>query len=606
MKNLSTTIVALLGLTFTACGGNGAFSLTAGDNDAALLATTLTHRHLRDGIGPVALDGHARVFAVTGGSSKQIVGFDLQQGKKLWAVNADVASRISVGGNFIVEVEGKDIACRDLATGAEKWRHALGGALIGVAADADHAYLATNEGKKDSTLTAYTASTGKVAWSVPVPGPLGAPAAQGGLVFAPFMSQWLSVLDAQTGTQLTRVRGVDEQIGFVETTSDATYFGSTQGVFRLDDKSASGKRSTSTYGRVKLPQQLSKAGYGFDGYDAVEANYSAADRTRILWRSDVKGDTVAFNDGGVAVHYFRFLLGMSPDGEIRWAYSQPRVDLVGSAHLGSVIAAVSQTGELVALNPATGSVRYRHALSIDAAAPVIGATFDADGWVPPDGTDEPNASGAALIAIARDHDARFDRIKELAVAALAKLPGAQVTVDLLGLLDDSRAPAKLKDAVATLLVSRHDIAGLDALIAALQRHTDIIAGTTAGDVALFARAIGALGPQLDAASRPRAVAALAAQLDDPNIDLNDTTSLLSALGKMKSEGAGSAVRRHLLLYRTDPEFAGDHDWSSAVVESLLALGSPADREALRFASDDTRTLPVLAAPAAEAIRRATH
>src|SRR3569623_3397486 len=84
---------------------------------------------------------------------------------------------------------------------------------------------------------------------------------------------------------------------------------------------------------------------------------------------------------------------------------------------------------------------------------------------------------AALVAIARDHDARFDRVKELAGQALAKLPGGEGTQELLGVLADTRAPQHLKDVVVDLLVARKDPASLSVLTAQLSAHDAILLQT---------------------------------------------------------------------------------------------------------------------------------
>src|SRR5262249_32322443 len=155
---------------------------------------------------------------------------------------------------------------------------------------------------------------------------------------------------------------------------------------------------------------------------------------------------------GYAIHYFRYVFGFGAGGELRWAYNHPRVELVASDHTGLAIAAVSSDGEVVALDAQTRAGRARQKLGI--AQPVIGATFDADGGVPTGG--DPGDTTATLVAIARDHDARFDRVKELAVIALAKQTGADVTKELLGVLADNRAPAKLKETVAELMIAHKD------------------------------------------------------------------------------------------------------------------------------------------------------
>jgi hypothetical protein len=154
------------------------------------------------------------------------------------------------------------------------------------------------------TLAAYRPD-GSLRWKTQSPGALGAPAVRGALVLSPFLTQWLAILDATTGRQLTRIRGVDEEITFVRTTSDATWFGSKAGVFRLDVRAASGRRADSTYGSAALPKQLAAATYDRDAFDPVQVGYSAFDRKRVLWRADPVADgPLAFERDAVVVHFF--------------------------------------------------------------------------------------------------------------------------------------------------------------------------------------------------------------------------------------------------------------------------------------------------------------
>jgi outer membrane protein assembly factor BamB len=593
------TVVAVL----AGCGGKAAFNLTAGDNDPALLGKALGRRQLPSKAQP--LGGAPRVYAVVAGKPRKIVAFDLASGKALWTVDADAQSRIAVGGDYVAALEGTEIVAREATTGAVRWKKPVGGAFVGVAADAKGVYVVRREdGTTRPTwwLTALDARSGSQKWSADAAGQLGQPVAHGGLVLSPFLTQWLSIVDADTGVSLTRIRGIEAQISFVRATSDGAWFGSAQGVFRLDDRAASGTKAGSTFGKVELPKQVADATYGVDAFDPVQAAYTASDRRRILWRAPATGgDKIAF-DTGVAVHYFRFVFGFSATGQMQWAYSHPRVELVASDHLGNVIAAVSAGGDVVALDPATGALRGKQ--SIGASGQVLGATFDADGWAP-SGAGDPPATVAALVAIARDRDARFDKVKELAVVALSKLSGANVTADLLTILDDDRASQKLKDAVVDVLISRKDPSGAPALAAALvAQRTDWIDGKTAQNVGAIAKVVASLDRnKIDEAVRAELVAALIQHLDAPDTELADVIAVARALVVVGSVEGAAALRTHLMIYRGDSELAGSLDWRKAVVDGLVARNSPIDLETVRFVSTDPHTDPELAGHARDAIAR---
>src|SRR5205814_2104526 len=105
---------------------------------------------------------------------------------------------------------------------------------------------------KTFRLLAYDGASGKELWHDDADGKLGAPVAQGGLVYTPYLAQWLTLVDGKSGAVLARLRGIDEQISFVRATSTLAYFGSHQGVFVLDARAASGKRDTASYGKVPI------------------------------------------------------------------------------------------------------------------------------------------------------------------------------------------------------------------------------------------------------------------------------------------------------------------------------------------------------------------
>jgi outer membrane protein assembly factor BamB len=586
---MTMRLALAVAVVIAGCGGK-LFQLTATDNDRNELTAALARRHVPDQPTPVNAAGTPRVFVALGGPRKAIVAYDLAAGKLLWRQPAELASRIWVGGSFIVDVEGKDLVARDQTTGAVTWRASLDGTFVGAAADRDRAYLVKTDGA-NASIAAFDGASGKRLWHAEADGTLGAPAAQGGVVYVPYYSQWLSILDGATGKQLARVRGIDEQITMLRANSQDAYFGS-KGVFHLDARSASGTRKDSTYGTVPIPVQLEHTLYGPDAYDAVQAGYSAADRARVLWAG-------VLGDGGYAVHYFRFVFGFDAKGALAWAYSHPRTELVASADTGAAIVAISQTGDIVALDPKTGAVRLDQA--IGTADPVLGATFDADGW-------SPAAQGAqvetvaALVSIARDHDARFDRVKELAVEALAKLPGGDVTQQLLELLADPRAPDKLKDDVVDLLVARKDPASLPVLTAQLGAHADFIAKTDVVALGPVAKAIAGLGgAKLPPDAVAGAVAALQSHLDAPSTQVPDLVVVIDAMAAIGGGTERAALASHFLLYHADAELGDDASWGKAIVRALEDHGGPAERELLRYAAADPRTRPGLVAQIRDAL-----
>jgi outer membrane protein assembly factor BamB len=540
------------------------------------------------------------VYVLAAGSPKKIVAYDLASGAVMWQAEGDVRSRIAAGGDFVATVEGTQLVARDHARGAPRWKVALPGEPAGLAADRDRAYLVYRTGKT-WWLAAYAGDGGRQLWKADAAGALGAPAAHGGLVYVPFLQQWLSILDGKTGEQLTRLRGIDEQISMLRVTSREAYYGSKQGVFVLDARSAAGTRARATYGRVAIPPQLERTSYGPDAYDPVQQAYSAADRARVLWTAVPAGDgPMKLSGDGYAIHYFRYVLGYGQDGELRWAYDHPRVELVASHHTGAAIAAVSASGDIIALDPGTGAVRARR--SLGAPAQVLGATFDADGWAPSEASEAVSAV-ATLAAIARDPDARFDRVKELAAVALAKQPGLDATRALLGVLTARRAPQQLKDVVAGLLVQRRDPASLPVLTEQLAARTDFLAGTAPEALGAVARAIAALdGGVIDAGHAAAALAELQAHLDAPTTTTAELAQVIAAMAAIGGGAERLALGSHLLLYHAD-ELGADPGWQRAIVTALAGKGGPGERTLLSRVAADPRTAPGLATAIRDALGR---
>ncbi|MGE0399266.1 MAG: PQQ-binding-like beta-propeller repeat protein [Kofleriaceae bacterium] len=602
---MSARLALVLVAVLAACGPKAVFRLSSDENNPYALNEALGKRRLPAQPTPVSSAG-PRAYVLAAGSisspAKTIVAFDLASQQVAWKTDADVQSRIAVGGDFIVAIEGGQLVARDQSRGAPRWKVDLDGAFVGLAADQQRAYLVTKDGS-DYKLTGYAGSDGKELWQSAAAGQLGAPGAHGGVVYVPFLSQWLSIVDGANGEQLTRVRGIDEQISTLRVTSNVAYYGSTKGMFRLDERSASGKRSDATYGKVEIPPQLERTTYSRDAYDIVQQAYTAADRARVLWSSEPStSGPMKLTGDGYAIHYFRYVLGFDLEGELRWAYSHPRVELVASDHTGSVIVGIAANGDIVALDPQTGGVRARGSLGI--GGQVLGATFDADGWAPSTPA-EKIETAEALVSIARDRDSRFERVKELAVGALAKLPGAEVTAEMLKILEDDRAKVQLKDTVADLLVKRRDPAGLPVLVEQLAVHDNVIAKTQTQALGPIAKALGGLaGTGVAKDGIETALEALHSHLEAPSTGTADLIHVIAAMAALGGDADGAdkpALISHLLLYHADDDRGSDAAWQKAIISGLLVKATSASREALRYVAQDPRTIGSLATAINETI-----
>jgi hypothetical protein len=582
-------------VVLAACAPKGTYTLSTAhkDNDREALAAALAKRKLPEQAAPMNSARQPRAFVLQSGAPRTIVAYDLDAGSVLWKVDADVQSRIWTGGDILLALEAKQLVARDQKTGSVKWKLGLKGQFVGASADRERAYVVTREGSDQKPtwfLSAYDAASGKLAWQAdPAEGQLGAPVAHAGLVYSPFLTQWLVVVDGKTGAPLARLRGVDEQISIVRATSRITYFGSKQGVFALDVRAATGKRSDATYGQVKIPAQLDRTTYGVDLYDPVQAGYTAVDRARVLW-STVPSDSgpMKFTGDTYAVHYFRYVFGFNLNGDMVWAYQNPRVELVASEHTGAAIVGLSASGDLVVIDPKTGEVRAQRSLGTQAQ--VLGATFDADGWTTTGDGAHKVETVAALVSIARDRDARFDKVKELAVATLAKLPGAEVTEQLLAVLTDKRAPGKLKDTVVEMLALRKDPAALPVLTTHLALHHDYLAKTEPETLLPVVRAIGGLrGTALQPAHVAPALTALQSHLEDPATSVPELIAIIEAMSAIGGGAERAPLSSHLLMYHADDDLGTDQNWQTAIVGAVGSSSGPMERELMRYLAADPRT-----------------
>jgi hypothetical protein len=357
-----------------------------------------------------------------------------------------------------------------------------------------------------------------------------------------------------------------------------------------------------TYGEAKLPEFV-RSFYHFDAFESVQAEYSAYDRNRILWRARARGASrndggLAFDDAQAVAFTFRFFFAFdSGSGELRWAHHHPRFDVVSAEHVGPAILYVSQEGELGALDAKTGAQ-----LGVTkVGARILGATFDAEGYRPgpKTGAGQPPESAQALASIVWDKDARFGTQKVFALNELGRLTEGRgaVTETLLEVLLDEATPQAVYAKAGEVLVTRKDASGVPALVKALETRFDYIKGTKPRAVDWIARALGAIGRK----DETDAIPALLAHLDDPETPLAVVKEVVHALAQLKSKDALPALRSYLLLYRADPLFASDTAVLTSTVDALLALGGGGERELVAYVAGESRTQPRVAEYAKRAL-----
>ncbi|HEV3030722.1 MAG TPA: PQQ-binding-like beta-propeller repeat protein, partial [Polyangia bacterium] len=370
---------------------------------------------------PANAAGRPLAFLLLGGAGgPRLAAYDLVESRVLWIQSVDLKARVEVGADVVVYGAGDAVVARDIASGAERWRHAIAKdeRLLGYTIDGKTAYLVVQTGGVHlhggkASVRALDASTGGARWRHELPsGNAGAPAARGGLVAVPLQSQYVTLLDARTGDQLAQVLSSEEAATFVRALPEGLFFGSS-GVFRLSPSTASGSRRSGGYVRATLPVFVRPV-YWFDLYRPEQGDYSALDRNRILWRMTASGTSSAdarFRDDLAFVHNYRFFFAFDArDGTLKWAYNHPDTEAVASADVGDALAFVTADGELGALDARTGARTFKAKLPGEV---VRGATFDAEGWAPRGGraAGAPAGLSETLSSIVWDPDRRFLDVK---------------------------------------------------------------------------------------------------------------------------------------------------------------------------------------------------
>jgi outer membrane protein assembly factor BamB len=551
---------------------------------AAALARMAPERGVANG------SGQPRAFLVVNGTGGgQIVAADLASGAVLWRQPDQVGGRIAVARVALAYARpGGTLVGRDSVSGGLVWEHRLGTRQrVGYAAGGDAVYDVTTGGNpRQIELCRYDAGRGGTDWCRDLEGEAGAPVVRGGVVVLPRRSQYVSLVDGDSGRVLADILSREEAATFVRARPEGLFFGS-RGVFLASAENAIASRKGGGYVQATLPSFI-RPQYDRDMYRAGEGDYSAIDRNRLLWRLDVEGPRARFADGLVVAHTFRFFFGLEVEsGRLRWAYNHPSEDAVASDRVGGRILFVAADGELGALDVRTGRRTWR--ARIPAGGIVRGATLDAEGWAPPDNVAGREESLAhALASILWDPDKRFQEVKQYAVDELARLPGKEVTGELLRALEATELPAPVVQRATDALVDRRDPDSLELFAAALKVRSDYAEDRRAPRLDVLARAVAVT-------KAGHLMPALLEHLRFPETDAAAVRDIADAALATESREAVGPFQNYLMQYRADPTCQRAPGPVIAAAEVVLKLGGPSHRAALMFLAEDPRTVDPLRA-----------
>lgn len=569
--------LAIAALVAGGCG-EAAFSAHARDNDVGDIA-----RALAASTAPAPRAAHPMAFLVTDG---KLVGYDLADGKIAWEKPADVRSRVVVGSGAIAHRQGAEqLVVRASSTGEPRATVTLapGESFVGLALDGDKLVYVAQTADKRSVVVALDGD-GKPRWRRETTSALGAPAARGGLVALPFAHQNVALLDGASGRELARVRATDEEIAWVRALPEGIFYGGAHGVYRLDDKSASGSRAGSSYAEAKLPGERVRTAYHWDGYQPAQSALGAFDRNRLLWRGRDGG--AGFRDELTVLHSYRFFFAFDASAaKLRWVFAHPRTDVVASEDVGSAIVFASSDGDLGVIDAASGAARVVQRTGLR----IAGASFDADGFGAGAGATAPTEADVAqtLEQIVWDHDARFGAVKLFAVVALGSVPGVDVSRALVKIVRAATGvPPSVQKQAGEELVARKDRAAVPLMLEALRERYDFLDDKQPRGVDVLARALSALEVK-------EAAPLLAAHLGDHETPEPALKDVVAALARLGGSDAQKALHEFLLMYRADAVFLQDPSPLAVAGEALVRAGVDG-RKTVAFVADDKRTLAPLA------------
>ncbi len=593
-----TRPLCLAALLFAACGGSGPFSMHTRDSGARELEQVAN----RIAEKPVAPAAEPLAYLVTRDTAQEILAFDVRGGNVRWRVPAEVGSRVTVAPGVLVHLDKQGfLVARERSSGAVRWRYSIGGGkLVGVAAGQRDLFVTTQTRDGAYRVEAWSGETGRTRWEHESAGELGAPVVAAGLVAVPYRSQWLVLLDEGSGQRVARLRSGDQHIAFVRADRGNLYFGSRTHVRRVDGRAAAAYLDQATSGTVTIPPALRRASFERDPFDPVQANYSAYDRTRILWRARPAGKALAFEGERAVFIAERYLFSLhAKSAAVSWAHMAPG-PVVAASETGGAIAYAADDGTISVLDAVTGAPIIRHSVS----RPLIGASFDVEGFAPSASASKLLPPRSVLTAIARDRDARFRAFQAFAVGALAALPGAEPSADLISILEDERAATPVKEAARAALVSRKSSEAVPVLLDALKRRPSYLAERRPQAVAAAAEALAALGPEAFTPAQAEEVkSALLSCLEHPATDTTFLRTLIQAVHTLDARGNAPAVRAFLLTYRADPDFDRDPSALRTAIDVLLATPDEWNREVVSFTATDPRTRPAVREYARAALLR---
>lgn len=565
----------LAGCLGAGCGGgtpSGAFTATFPDNRA---------RHVEAVVARVAGasvdDSDPVAVGIT--TDSVLFALDVATGSVRWQQPSHEGALPHIAGRVVVTREPGGIIGRAMADGSRRFAFADESLeLVGADGEGDAVVIVLSTGggvQARSRIVAFDGGTER--WRLDLEQAVGVPAVAGGLAFIPWATQNVSVLELSTGDEVARIRVTDSVVGHAFRLGADVYFGQS-GVFRLTPSVASGSSAQSAFYQPELPDLPGRPAFLYDAYRPPPPPSSAAHRIRVDFRPGGEGEHVELSDDNLYVTFYRFVYALSAqDGAVRWVY-QSRDDVVGAAAQPGGLLVADAAGRLAFVGATDGTPRWSTETNV---RPEV-VRFRAGGFTQSGApTREILPLRDQLLSAAQNTDTRLVPARVLAVQQLARMQDDGATGNLIALCEDRRAPPPVHQAACNALSSRQT--GPQAIVAALDRHTRFLEGTTAPPIGPLAQAAVRMGAR-------QVAPLLVSHLHDPQTRGSDLPMIVSALRDLGDATAAEPLRDFLLLYHAD---RADESLVAALGEAadaLVRLEGPVAAEVLQAVVDDPFTI----------------
>lgn len=559
MKHLSSLrvfvacVLSVSGLS--ACGAGNSFSPVYPDNQESSVATVLQRlaSHSASEEDPVA--------AGVTTSPHHLFVVDLRTGEKRWDIETQQpASAPVIAGDYVLLHQARGVVGYSLRDGRELFdveddaMYLTGGGGEG----SDVAFALSTGGGVGARSKLVVVRGGSVSIERDLEQTLGAPTVAAGMVFVPWATQNLSVLEASSGDEIARVRITNSPVGRAYHQDGNIYFGQ-RGVFRLSSTTTAGTTEASAFVAPEARAFPGEPTFMRDPYAPAPGAASAVHKIRLDWLANGSANTVGFSDDRLYLSFYRFVFGLAPSNAegVHFVYEHSE-DIVGAHAVRGGVIIADQGGGFALIN-----ARGQQAWTARVDRTPTSVTIRPGSFVPaatPSG--EPGTIAEQLSAAAQSTDSRLVPARRFALGLMSGVEGEEVTAQLLAVCDNRQTPPAVKSDACSRLSTR--TSGQGAVLGALERHASFLDDQTAPPVVELAGAASAM--------QARAAGPLIwSHIQDPQTPEVALPALFEALKSLGAESSLPGIKSWIRTYHADART--DAMLQSLALATSIVLGA---------------------------------